>query len=514
MNAQSKDEITLQSKFEHSHTLKDLDEIKSHGIKEEIKEFIAPMIANRIQTGKIEKVLKEYAEKGFINEEDLPSKNQVSDLKRNQKRKESFIGTEGEFIQLIEKLNPDQLKNEMQAIIIGYNLIPDNFCLVFSSKQLLNNIPLQALSGAPKYLCLDGTYKLTVLGYPLIVIGTQDINHKFKLLGVALSRHERAQDYQFVLESIKSAVKEFYQYDWEVDFVMSDASNAIHTAVKSAFENSYIHGMCSVHFYRNVEKKIVSLLEKEDRSSMKEDIKFLENMHSKDLFNCALVLFEKKWAEKAEGFLDYFYENWINSQFDHWYRGSIPPGFSHTNNGIEGFNNGIKSKYTNWERLQLQDFFNLVEEMIKDQSEESSKNEFPRTINVSKDLWIKAQEMEDDDFLKEGNKTFYWCRRKDEKKKTKRRKVTKGIITKYSNIKRSKSFDVFKENCCIWEVNIEDRIMLSSCTCPQFLLYHICKHMIVALLKLEQISIPTEFSTKKAVEQKKKRGRIPNAEKN
>ena len=64
----------------------------------------------------------------------------------------------------------------------------------------------------------------------------------------------RAQDYQFALESIKSAVKEFYQYDWKVDFVMFDASNAIHTAVKSVFENSYIHGMCSVYFYRNGEK--------------------------------------------------------------------------------------------------------------------------------------------------------------------------------------------------------------------------------------------------------------------
>jgi len=35
---------------------------------------------------------------------------------------------------------------------------------------------------------------------------------------------------------------------------------------------------------------------------MKEDIKFLENLHSEDLFNCALVLFENNGQRKLRIF--------------------------------------------------------------------------------------------------------------------------------------------------------------------------------------------------------------------
>ena len=93
---------------------------------------------------------------------------------------------------------------------------------------------------------------------------------------------------------MKSSVKEFFNYSWEVDFVMSDGSQAIHLACKSVFDSSYKHVMCSVHFWRNVEKKF-SLLKAEDRACLKEDLKFLENLHSKDLFDYAILLFEQKW---------------------------------------------------------------------------------------------------------------------------------------------------------------------------------------------------------------------------
>jgi len=218
------EKISVESRFEHCHTLKELDHIKNHGINNKVKELIGSMISNKVKTGKIEKLLKEYAGKGIIQETELPSANQLADLRRNERRKDTFIGTEAEFKQLIEELDPDKMKSESDPIIIGYNLNPDNFCMVFTSKHLLNNILRQAIVGSTRYLCLDGTYKLTVLEYPLLVFGTQDSSHKFKLLDVSLSRHERAEDYKFALElSLYTSTN--FVLEYSAHFILEYSSN-------------------------------------------------------------------------------------------------------------------------------------------------------------------------------------------------------------------------------------------------------------------------------------------------
>ena len=505
------EEIEIMMKFDHDHTTNELNSIKSYGIKENVKDFILPMIANKTNPKKVERMLKDYAAQGQFKEIDLPTIKQLQDFKRNQGRKEIFIGTEEEFRELIEKFNPNKKHHENETIIIGYNINPEDFCLVFSSRLLLNNIIHQASAGPTRYICLDGTYKLTVLGYPLVVVGTQDLNHKFRLIAIALVRHEREEDYKFILESIKSAVQKFFSYDWIVDFVMSDGCQAILNASRSIFGETYIHGMCSVHMWRNVEKKITSLVKVEDRADLKEDLKILENLHSITLFQNALFLFEKKWDQNGSDFLNYFYENWVNSDFSNWYRGSIPVGFSHTNNAVEGFNNGIKLKYTNWERLQLNDFFKVVEEIINDYSEQSLALPFSKSLIIEKCLWKKAQSMENDPYLQEDT-TFYWTKLNGAQNSA-RKKVLKSMVTKYTNLNRCQSFDKFKETNCLWMIKIGQNIKSTSCSCPKFMLYYVCKHIIVAMLKLKLIEVPIEFSTKKIVSKKNKPGRNPKAQK-
>jgi len=72
---------------------------------------------------------------------------------------------------------------------------------------------------------------------------------------MAITKHEREQDYRLILDSLKNSIKEIHQYDWNLDLIMSDGSLAIHNAVKAIFEQGFIHGMCSVHVFRNLEKK-------------------------------------------------------------------------------------------------------------------------------------------------------------------------------------------------------------------------------------------------------------------
>ena len=146
------------------------------------------------------------------------------------------------------------------------------------------------------------------------------------------------------------------------------------------------------------------------------------------------ITFWKKWNQKGSEFLDYFFENWVNSGCDNWYRSSIPTGFSHTNNGIEGFNNGIKSKYTDWEKLKLNDFFVTVRGIIKDYSKDTVTKEFPDNVDTSKELWIKAQDMENDAFFKKNETNLYWCKLNGARNTT-RNKITRGMLDKFMNFK-------------------------------------------------------------------------------
>ena len=81
------------------------------------------------------------------------------------------------------------------------------------------------------------------------------------------------------------------------------------------------------------------------------------------------------------------------------------------------------------------------------------------------------------------------------------------MLDKFMNVKRCKSFDAFVQNCCLWEVKIVQSILSTSCNCPEFMLHYVCKHVLVALIEQNVISVPEEFSTKELIEEKKKPGR-------
>lgn len=112
----------------------------------------------------------------------------------------------------------------------------------------------------------------------------------------------------------------------------------------------------------------------------------LQNIHDATVFDFAILLFEEKWENEIPEFLDYFFDNWINSKWENWYKGSIPAGFSTINNGIEGFNFAIKEKYTNWERLKLEDFILILQEIINDYSDEIKSKKFPTEVHIREEL--------------------------------------------------------------------------------------------------------------------------------
>ena len=84
-----------------------------------------------------------------------------------------------------------------------------------------------------------------MFGYPLQAIGTHDCNHKFRLIALALAKHEREKDYEFMLKSVKHAVQEFENYKWDNNMIMADGSLGIYGATRSVFGSDYTHNVFS-----------------------------------------------------------------------------------------------------------------------------------------------------------------------------------------------------------------------------------------------------------------------------
>ena len=55
---------------------------------------------------------------------------------------------------------------------------------------------------------VDGTYKLVYMGFPVLVLGTTDVAHKFHPIAVALTSGETTEDYTVVLQKVIQSAAE------------------------------------------------------------------------------------------------------------------------------------------------------------------------------------------------------------------------------------------------------------------------------------------------------------------
>ena len=99
---------------------------------------------------------------------------------------------------------------------------------------------------------------------------------------------------------------------------------------------------CWQHVKRNIEKHLVLVVDKEKRNKIRYDIKFvLQSCQSKEIFDVAAVLFQKKWENKETDFYKYFSKWWLNSKRNGWYQG-FAKGIPDHNNNNETDNKYIK----------------------------------------------------------------------------------------------------------------------------------------------------------------------------
>ena len=93
-----------------------------------------------------------------------------------------------------------------------------------TSKRLLKQAVDQANGPNCSFVLLDGTYKLTIHGYPTLILGTMDSAHHFKVLAVFFSRREDTLSYSDALHMVKNAIQLFLDLNWSPCQSMSDSA--------------------------------------------------------------------------------------------------------------------------------------------------------------------------------------------------------------------------------------------------------------------------------------------------
>lgn len=104
-------------------------------------------------------------------------------------------------------------------------------------------------------ICIDATYKLNWLGFPLMVIGTVDRAKKFHPLVYACCSHKKTRDYEFIFKCVKEAIKTHFGEEYEPEILIADAADSIRNAFYASFINALLDIICYAHVIRNCMKR-------------------------------------------------------------------------------------------------------------------------------------------------------------------------------------------------------------------------------------------------------------------
>ncbi|CAF1366121.1 unnamed protein product [Rotaria sordida] len=382
------------------------------------------------------------------------------------------------------------------------------FRIFISSLRLLN------IASKSQHIHADATYKIVWQGFPVLIIGTTDLNKAFHPFGMAVCSNEKTKDFQFIFNSLQIGMQKIGKDLLKPAALVSDAADAIKNGFKNVFNNSYKEIMCWAHMKRKIENRVCQVDDKDIRKEIIEDIQMLQLCNSSTTFKLTTALFMKKWKMNSKqknqsilDFLNYFDYEWLTLN-DGWYEG-LQLNTPSTNNALEATNRTIKDDGTFRERHVLSRFLAISSNIIYNWSTERD----PLSVNaklfaieptISLELWTSsyqwAQSRKEVICLSHGSLKKYYIPARDIQS------ITKNDINKYN--KQWTTFNQFRKSYDIWCMEIENDAhwKTSKCNCPYFLKNYICKHVVGMAIRLKRCKPPPAAKTV-PIGQKRKRGR-------
>ena len=148
---------------------------------------------------------------------------------------------------------------------IGDGSDENHLHVCMTSRKLMSNIESNGIHH------IDGTYRITVYGFPLIVYGVTDQCGQFHPICYMITSHETEDDFDEFYQGLIE-LAEVMDLSYDPEFIMQDAQTASRTAALKHFHGVKIL-MCYFHFKKNVKENCKHLMEKEEYSELQVDLK-------------------------------------------------------------------------------------------------------------------------------------------------------------------------------------------------------------------------------------------------
>lgn len=447
---------------------------------------------------------------GLFAKEDTPDKRQIEYALR--KYRDSIVPPMINVGDLMDWCNNNSQtpSDSNEAFVIGsessaYDDKDLSFGFAFSTLLLL-----QILKNVKK-ICIDATYKLNWHGFPLMVLGTVDRTKRFYPLVYACCSHERTSDYTFIFESVKRAIKNHFNEEFNPEILIADGADSIRNAYYGSFDSAKLDVMCFAHVLRNCNKR--PFTSGNNKQLILDDIRKMQLAPNRSTFTMMSNLFLEKWKTVESNFVDYFKKQWLNKHCN-WFEGAAEYTPS-TNNAQESHNAVIKRKITLRRRLPMNQFMSCMKEMTKDISIQFSKGErsLKSEPNIKRKTYGIAAEMLKESFkafkakpLPNSTKTIFSVPAKKCAIENATPAYYKVLLQKQWN-----SFDDFivhgYQQFYVVEISPDNWKSESSCTCREFFKENMCAHIIALSVRQNITDIPESANPAPLVATRRKPGR-------
>ena len=504
----------------------------AHGIPLHSKKVVTEAVKDRKEPGEIHRKLT------ALSPETTVTLQQLQTASTNLKRKllSALDGnTIGDLYRWLDENTLTDMSGEDEVgVLPGWRAHgPENLLdaaadvtFVLSTKNLLNSAVKQASGHLPSFVDVDQTYKVLKNNYPLSVVGTVDINHKFYLIGVGISRFEDGPSISLMLQTIKNALRSLSQFEWKPAFGMADRAGAIANAFQEVFPGTEMFesiklAKCYFHVKKGLEDNAHRFKSRENFDQFVLDCKAISGFDTEEQFVHALDLLRIKWQSREKDAVVWFFSEWASENYRNWFSGFTTAGIPNTNNSVERFNGALKKYLTRKQRLSLSRLLVACQDELSYQSVLSRKGRFATVPTLDRSAWIDAQ---------------IWAKELQGKVLATKYPAEgcffvpstsclaslpnvslSSIRSAYNDYRSSASpiqgekFNAFvSRRQAFWKLTPVQRTIFTfgvySCNCPYYLQYATCKHSLGLGLLHKHFAVPPQWKGN-SVEERGKRGR-------
>lgn len=220
------------------------------------------------------------------------------------------------------------------------------FRIFYSTKRLLR------ITAQSKRVHADGTYKMTIQGFPVLVVGVSDLAKHFHLSGLAICYGETANDYKVLFQSLEIGIGLICHQKFGPEYLIGDFSQAITIGFEDTFGSLFTRVYCFAHLMMNVDKR--KYRSSDNKANIKNDIRKLRFSYNKRIFDIGCNLFLEKWKTLEPEFEMNFRNVYVENN-QNWYAGVLFQA-PLTNNCLEAFNRSFKLHQTHYKRQNLSVF--------------------------------------------------------------------------------------------------------------------------------------------------------------